>query len=147
MAWTASTRRQRLPNNWNKLRQQILQRNANKCAGLPHPMGSPTQVRGGTPTPTGRWHAAGCNGHATDVDHIIPGDDHSTGNLQPLSRACHAAKTTAETLARTATRHAMTQHKHAPHPNMQQTQNKNKTKQSKQKPNETRNQSLRERFT
>lgn len=147
MAWTTSTRRQRLPSNWNKLRQQVLRNNNNKCAGLPHPMGSPTQVAGGIPTPTGRWHAAGCNRQATDVDHITAGDNHSIDNLQPLSRACHHAKTTAETLARTATRHAMTQHKHAPHPNMQQTQNKNKTKRNEEKPNETRSQSLRERFT
>ena len=147
MAWTTSTRRQRLPSNWNKLRQQVLRNNNNKCAGLPHPMGSPAQVAGGTPTPTGRWHAAGCNRQATDVDHITAGDNHSTGNLQPLSRACHHAKTTAETLARTAARHAMTQHKHAPHPNMQQTQNKNKTKRNEEKPNETRSRSLRERFT
>ena len=110
-------------------------------------MGTATQIARGTPTPTGRWHAAGCNRHATDVDHIIPGDNHSTDNLQPLSHACHHAKTTAETLARTATRHAMTQHKHAPHPNKQQTQNKNKTKRNEEKPNETRSRSLRERFT
>lgn len=147
MAWTTSTRRQRLPNNWNKLRQQVLQRHNNKCAGLPHPMGSPTQKAGGTHTPTGRWHAAGCNRHATDVDHITAGDNHSIDNLQPLSRACHHAKTTAETLARTATRRAMTQHKHAPHPNTQQTQNKNKTKRNEEKLNETRSRNLRERFT
>ena len=147
MAWTTSTRKQRLPNNWNKLRQQVLRNNNNKCAGLPHPMGSPTQTAGGTPTPTGRWHAAGCDGHATDVDHITAGDNHSTDNLQPLSRACHHAKTTAETIARAATRHAMTQHKHAPHPNNKQTTNKNKTKQNEEKQNETRNRNLRERFT
>lgn len=110
-------------------------------------MGSTSQTAGGTHTPTGRWHAAGCNRHATDIDHITAGDNHSIDNLQPLSRACHNAKTTAETLARTATRHAMTQHKHAPHPNMQQTQNKNKTKQSEEKSNEAQKQDLRERFT
>nr|DAM86331.1 MAG TPA: HNH endonuclease bacteriophage, HNH Endonuclease, DNA.52A [Caudoviricetes sp.] len=147
MAWTTSTRKQRLPNNWNKIRQQVLQRNNNKCAGLPRPTGTPTQMATGTTTPTGRWHAAGCNRHATDVDHITPGDNHSIDNLQPLSRACHHAKTTAETLARTAARHAMTQHKHAPHPNTQQTQNKNKTKRNEEKPNETRSRNLRERFT
>lgn len=147
MAWTTSTRRQRLPNNWNKIRQQVLQRANNKCEGLPHPMGTAAQIARGTGTPTGRWHAAGCNGRATDVDHIIPSDNHSTDNLQALSHACHHTKTTAETLERTATRHAMTQHKHAPHPNMQQTQNKNKAKQNEEKRNETRNRSLRERFT
>jgi 5-methylcytosine-specific restriction endonuclease McrA len=63
-AWRGSTRRKRLPNRWDATRRRILKRDDHLC-------------RIGRP---------GCTVTATEVDHIIPGDDHSDGNLRA---ACH----------------------------------------------------------
>lgn len=37
-----------------------------------------------------------CGDRGTDVDHIIPGDDHDLGNLQLLCRWHHKQKTARE---------------------------------------------------
>jgi 5-methylcytosine-specific restriction endonuclease McrA len=68
--WTGSTRKARLPQGWEKLRQRILRRDGHRC-----------EI---------------CGGPATEVDHILRGDDHSPSNLQALCHTCHLAKTLAE---------------------------------------------------
>lgn len=75
MAWENSTRRARLPPGWHgHIRPAILDRDGHLCQiGLP-----------------------GCTGHATEVDHIVPGDDHSPANLQAACTSCNAAKNHAE---------------------------------------------------
>lgn len=68
-AWENSTRAQRLPPDWRKRRQHVLDRDGHQC-----------QLR-----------LPGCTHDATEVDHITPGDDHSEGNLRAACRNCNAA--------------------------------------------------------
>ncbi|MFD0276161.1 HNH endonuclease [Kitasatospora sp. NPDC127111] len=37
-----------------------------------------------------------CSARATDVDHIVPGDDHSDDNLRSLCGWCHRQKSASE---------------------------------------------------
>ena len=70
---------------------------------------------------------------ATDVDHIIAGDNHELSNLQALSHACHTAKTTHEnTLAKARIRATATRER-PPHPCARATQTNKKEKQNKTK--------------
>lgn len=77
MPWTTSTRRKRLPRDWPQRRRAVLNRDHRTCQ-LNYP---------------------GCTGHATEVDHRIPGDDHRLTNLQAACHSCHTAKTQAESHA------------------------------------------------
>lgn len=72
--WSGSNRSQRLPSNWAALRAAILKRDNYLC-----------QLR---------W--SGCDGQATDVDHIKAGDDHRPENLQAACRSCHKKKSSNE---------------------------------------------------
>jgi len=74
-AWAGSGRRARLPHGWPKIRARILKRDGRIC------------------------HV--CHGPGADaVDHIIPGDDHSDGNLaaihQDVPPFCHRKKSSHE---------------------------------------------------
>lgn len=69
MAWQGSTRASRLPLGWPKLRAQVLRRDP-RCTIRTHCTGAPS----------------------TDVDHVIPGDDHRLENLRGACAPCHAAK-------------------------------------------------------
>jgi 5-methylcytosine-specific restriction protein A len=82
MAWTNSTRRARLPSNWQALRSATARRAKGKCEGI---------TLAGEP----RWHVASCDGTGTDCDHDVEGDDHSLSNLRWLSSPCHDHKTQA----------------------------------------------------
>ncbi|MFD5573700.1 HNH endonuclease [Streptomyces cadmiisoli] len=73
MAWQGSTRKARLPRNWPQIRRRILRRDKGLCQ---------------TRFSEGQL----CGRDATDVDHIVPGDDHSDANLQALCDWCHAAR-------------------------------------------------------
>ncbi|MGH9281636.1 MAG: HNH endonuclease [Acidimicrobiales bacterium] len=73
-AWRNSTRDQRLPDDWPDRRLRILNRDGHTC-----------QVRFSV-----------CAGLATEVDHIIPGDDHSDANLQAICTPCHRLKSSSE---------------------------------------------------
>lgn len=74
MSWYTSNRKSRLPGNWIDLRRKVLRRDRYRCKiGIP-----------------------GCLGTATEVDHIIRGDDHSLGNLRAVCGNCHKQKTQAE---------------------------------------------------
>jgi 5-methylcytosine-specific restriction protein A len=72
--WRNSTRDQRLPDDWPARRTRILNRDAHTCQ-LRYP---------------------GCAGHATEVDHVTPGDDHSDTNLQAACNPCHRIKSSRE---------------------------------------------------
>ena len=70
MAWEGSRRQQRLPSNWKKLRAWVLKRDNHECYL--------------------------CGKAATEVDHIRPGDDHSTSNLASICWSCHKKKSSGE---------------------------------------------------
>jgi 5-methylcytosine-specific restriction protein A len=71
--WAGSDRRSRLPENWPKLRNHILKRDGKRCTHL--------DDRGNR-----------CPEPATDVDHIIAGDNHDESNLRSLCRYHHLKK-------------------------------------------------------
>lgn len=81
-AWAGSDRKSRLPADWERLRNVVLQRCGRRC----------------------QWRddAGRCYQPATDVDHITPGDDHSLDNLQGLCRAHHLTKTGRDVQAKQA---------------------------------------------
>lgn len=84
MAWATSTRASRLPHNWAAIRQAVLTKAGHQCQAT--------------------HHHPRCTGQATDVDHIIAGDNHSLANLQALSKPCHDAKTRLEAAQRNTQR-------------------------------------------
>jgi len=57
-----------------------------------------------------------CWDKATDVDHIVAGDDHSPANLRGLCTWHHAKKSSAEGNAAKAALHAMLKHPVERHP-------------------------------
>lgn len=81
-AWLGSTRTFRLPSDWAIRRMRALRRDKFLC-----------QVKGD-----------GCTMLATEVDHIINGDDHSLDNLQGICATCHRNKTQQEANARRRSR-------------------------------------------
>lgn len=68
--WKSSNRKLRLPPNWNSLRKIVLDRDGHRCVK--------------------------CGYKATQVDHIVPGDDHRLDNLQSLCTECHGSKSSLE---------------------------------------------------
>ena len=80
MAWETSDRRARLPKDWTKIREKALERDGFRCTWEDWIEGK--KVR--------------CKSRAKDVDHRIPGDDHSMGNLRSLCEPHHDAKTARE---------------------------------------------------
>jgi hypothetical protein len=78
MAWEGSTRRERLPPYWRRLRAYALDR-----AGY---QGEHTRYDTGLR----------CGALATDVDHIERGDHHDVDNLQALCRWLHGRKSSRE---------------------------------------------------
>lgn len=73
MAWNTN-RRQRLPADWANIRKIVLERDGYAC----------------------QINHVGCQMRATDVDHVVAGDNHSLDNLQAACSACHMKKTHAE---------------------------------------------------
>lgn len=72
--WQGSDRASRLPKNWATIRNRIFRRDHYLC----------------------RLRFPGCTRVATEVDHIIRGDDHRPQNLQSLCSNCHTVKTQLE---------------------------------------------------
>lgn len=72
--WRGSSRAKRLPSNWPSIRMAVLKRDNYSC-----------QIK-----------EPGCDGRATDVDHIKAGDDHRLENLQAACRTCHQDKSSKE---------------------------------------------------
>ena len=73
MAWNTSDRLSRLPPWWSDFTPSYL-RYHNKC----------------------KLKIEGCYVDATEVDHIVAGDNHDIGNLQPVCERCHAKKSAME---------------------------------------------------
>ena len=71
--WAGSDRRDRLPADWSKIRSRVLKRDGHRCTHTDE-------------------DGARCHSRATDVDHIIPGDDHSSSNLRSLCAYHHQKK-------------------------------------------------------
>ena len=73
VAWAGSTRRSRLPPDWERRRRAVLARDelCNVCR----------------------------NAISTEVDHIEAGDNHDLDNLQGICAPCHQRKTQAEAAA------------------------------------------------
>lgn len=88
--WASSTRRSRLPGNWDTLRRHVLERDGHRCQH--------------------------CGAPAGEVDHIIAGDDHRPAALQSLCVACHAAKTATESAEGRRSSNRRAQHPSEPHP-------------------------------
>jgi 5-methylcytosine-specific restriction endonuclease McrA len=78
MAWHGSDRLARLPSNWRTLRAKVLKRDGFMCVAILRDTGTR------------------CTAIATDVDHIVPGDNHDMTNLQSLCSWHHARKSSAE---------------------------------------------------
>ncbi|TSB25294.1 HNH endonuclease [Streptomyces benahoarensis] len=78
MQWAGSGRRVQLPSDWAVRRLSVLKRDGFQCRGVLRDTG----VR--------------CTAPATDVDHIVPGDNHNPANLQALCRWHYARKSSAE---------------------------------------------------
>jgi 5-methylcytosine-specific restriction endonuclease McrA len=75
--WEGSTRKQRLPSQWQTIRRQILERDSYRCTVI-KPDGSRC------------WDPAG------EVDHIIPNDDNSPANLAAICSWHHRRKSSIE---------------------------------------------------
>ncbi len=95
-AWQGSTRLERLPPNWARLRRQIPERDGWRCTAVDH------GVR--------------CMAPANQVDHVQPGDNHSPGNLTALCAWHHARKSSAEGNA--ARRRPVERRPTPPHPGL-----------------------------
>lgn len=76
--WSSSDRRSRLPVNWSTpggIRDQVFKAKGRRCK---------------------LNFVDICTKFATQVDHIVPGDDHRLDNLQPVCGPCHARKSAQE---------------------------------------------------
>lgn len=94
--WKNSTRKQTLPPNWATLRKSILTRDQERCT----------------------WddHGDRCTRPATEVDHVIPGQDHTPQNLRSLCRIHHRAKSSSEGGTASSKRRAKRQRPTEQHP-------------------------------
>ncbi|AKY03312.1 HNH endonuclease [Streptomyces phage Aaronocolus] len=81
--WSGSDRRERLPSNWQQIRRRILRRDGNRCTWV-------------------EYHGARCEELATEVDHIVAGDNHDDSNLRSLCTWHHARKSASEGAAASA---------------------------------------------
>lgn len=75
--WAGSTRRNRLPKDWPKIRHRIFRRDGGQCC---------IKLEDGSRCPSA----------ADQVDHIFAGDDHSDGNLQSICEYHHKIKSSSE---------------------------------------------------
>ena len=69
-AWEGSTRRERLPPDWDRRRRRVLLRDGHRCYL--------------------------CGEVASEVDHVEHGDDHSLENLKAICSPCHLKKSARE---------------------------------------------------
>lgn len=71
--WAGSNRKDRLPANWEQLRAYVLRRDRHRCYR--------------------------CGAPASDVDHVVRGDDHRPSNLRAICTPCHRVKSALEGVA------------------------------------------------
>lgn len=76
--WASSRRRQELPADW-------FRPGGPRDRTLSAPRGRSCKLK-----------FEGCTKFATQVDHIVPGNDHSDANLQSVCGPCHAKKSALE---------------------------------------------------
>jgi 5-methylcytosine-specific restriction protein A len=76
MGWESSTRKHRLPRDWHRLRAIVLRDAGYQCEVV--------------------TNGIRCTNVARDVDHIIPGDDHSRANLRAICEEHHKYKSSRE---------------------------------------------------
>lgn len=75
--WQGSDRRERLPPDWERTRKRILRRDGNRCTHRDQ-------------------YGDRCQSMATDVDHIVAGDNHDDSNLRALCAFHHQKKSSSE---------------------------------------------------
>lgn len=97
MAWATSNRTQRLPKNWQHLRQQTASQAKGQCQA---------RLTNGTR----------CPNQGTQCDHIQPGDNHTPDNLQWLCAWHHTQKTSREAAQASRTKHQKNQPQPRQHP-------------------------------
>src|SRR4051794_27619002 len=97
--FVGSTRKDRLPPNWPALRRAVLRRDGHACQWR--------TTQGTT-----------CGARATDVDHIIRGDDHRITNLQSLCGYHHGKKTGSEGGSASALKREAQRTSHYKHPGL-----------------------------
>ena len=68
--WAGSTRGQRLPRDWNTRRLIVLRRDNSVCYV--------------------------CGSLASEVDHVVAGDNHELNNLASICNSCHRTKSSNE---------------------------------------------------
>lgn len=85
MAWEGSDRKDRLPADWDERCRTVKDRDGWRCT---------QRLPSGRRCPRGR-----ATGHRVEVDHRIPGDDHSLSNLRCLCEHHHGKKSSREGLA------------------------------------------------
>ncbi|WP_328604787.1 HNH endonuclease [Amycolatopsis sp. NBC_00345] len=92
LAWSGSDRAARLPREWPRRRARILRRDpvCQVCLLAP----------------------------STEVDHVIPGDDHADSNLQGICTPCHATKSGREGGRAAAARRPSARRPAEPHPGL-----------------------------
>lgn len=88
--WSTSTRTYRLPEDWPAIRRRILARD--------------------------KWCRGCFVALSAQVDHVIPGDDHSDTNLVGLCRPCHDAKSKREAAEGRRRQAAAGRYPHEQHP-------------------------------
>jgi 5-methylcytosine-specific restriction protein A len=76
MGWESSNRKSRLPREWHRLRAIVLREANYQCEVI--------------------TNGIRCTNRATEVDHIIAGDDHSRDNLRAICTDHHKHKSSAE---------------------------------------------------
>lgn len=94
--WKGSDRKGRLPSNWNSLRKAVLKRD--------------------------RFICQSCGSKATEVDHIIAGDNHRRSNLQSLCSDCHRKKSSSEGVNARKTKRTLRRRPSENHPGLRKTQ-------------------------
>ncbi|MEU9120886.1 HNH endonuclease [Streptomyces sp. NPDC048506] len=97
IAWDGSARRGRLLSNWATIVKRVKCRDGYRCTMVYEIGGRCTQL-------------------GTDVDHIVPGDDHSDDNLRLLCRWCHARKSGQEGAVAAARSRVRTERPSTTHP-------------------------------
>jgi 5-methylcytosine-specific restriction protein A len=77
VAWAGSDRAARLPKGWTKTRARIIRRDGGRCTWV-------------------YTDGSRCTWPGVEVDHIVPGDDHSDSNLRSLCTWHHRRKSATE---------------------------------------------------